>query len=91
MDKIPTYAELFAFLASLGFEESSTDQFERVFEHSDSDAVLMFSLTRGTDEQSPVRPADLLSAEVHLRGNALISEPLEGLVRSHAEARRQGP
>jgi hypothetical protein len=83
MDDTPIYADLFAFLAGLGFQDLSTNKFERVFEHSDSGIVLMFSMIDDMDEQSPVRTADLLSAKVHLQAKGLISESLEALIRAH--------
>ena len=85
MSNTPTYADLFAFLVNLGFQDLSTSEFERLFEHSDSGTVLMFSMIDDMDEQSPVRTADLLSAKVHLQANGLISHPLEALIRARVE------
>jgi hypothetical protein len=91
MAKPPTYAELFSLLADLGFQSLSADRFERVFEHSSSATVLMFSLVGNLTDHSPVRPADLLSASVHLEGTGFISAPLQSVLQHRLEARRQVP
>jgi hypothetical protein len=86
----PTYAELFAFLvADLGFRDVSTNKFERVFEHTDSSTVLLFSMMDDADEQRPVRTADLLSAQVHLEGKGLVSSALEALIGAQVETRNE--
>jgi hypothetical protein len=73
-----TYADLFELLGSLGFEEHSAGTHRRVFEHAETDAVLLFSVA---SPSQPIRDADYLSAEVHLSAKGLIDEPLETLLR----------
>ena len=77
-----TYNKLFALLASLGFNEESSETKDqkqpRVFVHTKTDTVLLFR--RATSEA--VSDADMLSTEVHLHANNIADKPLSTLLDS---------
>ncbi|HZN35557.1 MAG TPA: hypothetical protein VFB80_17130 [Pirellulaceae bacterium] len=80
-----TYAELFAFLSSLGFQEFSGSAFDAVWRHPASGAVVVFSLAAPHDA---ARGADLLSAEIRLQHHGLLEGSLRGAIvaaRVHGE------
>ena len=72
MNSKPTYADLFILLESLGFEVIPA-QSESAYFHKPTESLLRFP---STDMQSPVATADLVSVQVRLHENGLISQEL---------------
>lgn len=80
-DSPVTYQNLFALLASLGFQEQrSGDPTTRqhVFLHKQSDTILAF----GRESKESVTSADMLSTEVHLHARGIADQPLESLLNT---------
>lgn len=76
-----TYEDLFALLVSLGFRSvPSTQPGPQGFIHDDTGSILLY---RGAAGET-IRPADLLSTEVHLHARGIIDEPLESLLAAAA-------
>lgn len=78
MNEAPVkYRDLFAFLKTLGFEQSREDSPAlHAFLHQTTNTLLVFG--RSPDES--VTPADWLSTEVHLRANRIVDDPLDSLI-----------
>lgn len=75
----PTRADLFGFLNSLGFRRVTGVSV--AYFHEPTDTLLLFP---SSDEHGTMAAADLLSAEVRLRQNGLIDQPLLKLLRQRA-------
>jgi hypothetical protein len=69
-----TNAEFFSLLRELGFTERPLSAIDIAFEHRPTGIVLVLGATAETE---PVRPADLLSAEVRLQHHGLLQGSLE--------------
>ena len=83
----PSYDHLFSFLKSIGFEDASPSDLDRVFTRQDMDIILAFSMLDNAATTRTVRPADLLSTETRLMHHGLIAaDSLVELIRKkHAE------
>ena len=69
----PTYDDLFSFLNSIHFQDSSNSDYERVFKREDLDVVLVFSMLANPVTDRLVRDADLLSTETRLVHHGLVA------------------
>ena len=74
--KLISYESLFAYLQNLGFRESSSSEFERVFEHAEANVLLAFSMLDDSNENREVRGADVLSAQFQLQQSGLLDGKL---------------
>ena len=81
-----TYDELFAFLREIGFLDSSSSDFERVFEHPGSGIILAFAMLGDPSTDRPVRSADVLSAEFHLQQRGLLVGRIQDAIPIAREA-----
>jgi hypothetical protein len=80
LDQI-TYEWLFAYLKQLGFADSSRSDFERIFEHSELQILLAFSMLDDAAVDRPVRDADITSVEFRLHQEGLLSGSLADAAR----------
>ena len=67
-----TYDWMFTYLLALGFTDSSTSAFERVFEHRELGILLAISMLDDPSEDRVARDADVLSVEFQLRQHGLL-------------------
>ena len=71
-----TYQSLFALLERLGFEDRSSSEFERVFDHPARGIVFAFAMLDDPAVDRAVRPADLTSVEFRLQQEGLLADVL---------------
>jgi hypothetical protein len=83
MNRRPTYAALFAFLESVGFEVCIREG-EKGYIHCPTNTILLFS---SADSRSDVSAADLLSVEVRLGQNGVINQPVSQLIHEFMKVR----
>ncbi len=74
-----TNSEFFELLRGLGFTERSVSASDIVFEHRPTGIALVLGVSA---ENEPVRPADLLSAEIRLQHHGLLQGSLEKAIRA---------